>query len=431
MGKQGRIHHAWWIVVAGFLLNLAGIGIIMNSMGVFFKPVIESLGFTRGSFALYFTIAALSMMVMAPLMGKILERYNIRLVMGICTTLMAVSFALFSQCRTLGQFYALSVFLGIGSAGTHIIPVSMMITNWFEEKRGLAMGIVFSATGIGGFIFNPFSNWLIENYGWENAYLTLGVIVGLCTIPMALFVVRVRPSDKGLAPYGTKAVSAAYHETAASGLTAREALRAPAFWLLAGMILFIAIANMGVLHHIVPYLTDVGISSSTAAALMSLHMAVLVAGKLVMGDLADRIGLRRSLIACIVGLVVSIGLLYGAAFFWIAVAFNVLFGFAISVRTVLPPLMTASCLGQKHFGVIYGFLNVFTTLGSAIGVPLSGYIHDWTKSYHIAFALYIALGVLAAVFGVLALGRGAVYLQAPATPKITTKGMTCMPIQEE
>ncbi|MCU0844491.1 MAG: MFS transporter [Spirochaetes bacterium] len=264
MGEKGRIHYAWWIVVAGFLLNLAGIGIIMNSMGVFFKPVIESLGFTRGSFALYFTIAALAMMVMAPLMGKLLERYDIRLVMGICTTLMTVSFALFSQCRTLGQFYALSIFLGIGSAGTHIIPVSMMITNWFEEKRGLAMGIVFAATGIGGFIFNPFSNWLIENHGWANAYLVLGIIVGICTIPMALFIVRVRPADKGLAPYGAKPGGTAHEEAAASGFTAREALRAPAFWLLAGMILFIAVANMGVLHHIVPYLTDIGTTSASA-----------------------------------------------------------------------------------------------------------------------------------------------------------------------
>jgi len=403
--QKDRIHYAWWIVVAGFLLNLAGIGIIMNSMGVFFKPVIESLGFTRGSFALYFTIAALSMMVMAPIMGKLLERYDIRLVMGICTTLMTVSFALFSQCTKLSQFYTLSVFLGIGSAGTHIIPVSMMVTNWFEEKRGLAMGIVFAATGIGGFIFNPFSNWLIENHGWGSAYLVLGVIVGICTIPMALLVVRVRPSDKGLVPYGAKPGGTAHEEAAASGYTAREALRKPAFWLLAGMILFIAVANMGVLHHIVPYLTDVGISPATAAALMSLHMAVLVAGKLVMGGLTDRIGLTKSLIACIVGLTVSIGLLYGAAAFWVAVAFNVLFGFAISVRTVLPPLMTSACLGQKHFGVIYGFLNIFTTLGSAIGVPLSGYIHDWTQSYHAAFALYIALGVLAAIFGVLALRR--------------------------
>ncbi|TAL36210.1 MAG: MFS transporter [Spirochaetes bacterium] len=411
MNRKGRMHYAWWIVVSGFFLNLAGIGIIMNCMGVFYKPVIESQGFTRGAFALYFSIAALSMMVVAPFMGKILERRNIRVVMGICTALMSVSFALFSQCTTLAHFYALSVFLGIGSAGTHIIPVSMMITNWFEEKRGLAMGIVFSATGIGGFIFNPFSNWLIEQYGWQTAYLVLGIIVGVCTIPVAVFLVSARPAEKGLAPYGAVAGSPGATADAVPGLTARAALRAPAFWFLAVMILFIAVANMGVLHHIVPYLTDIGVDAGTAASLMSLHMAVLVAGKLVMGDLSDRLGLMRSLLLCIAGLTVSIGLLFGAAMFWIAVLFNVLFGFAISVRTVLPPLMTAACLGPRHFGVIYGFLNVFTTLGTAIGVPLSGYIHDFTKNYHAAFALYIALGVLAAVFGVLAL-RGAKFARA-------------------
>jgi sugar phosphate permease len=403
MKQKGRMHYAWWIVVSGFFLNLAGIGVIMNCMGVFFKPVIESLGFTRGSFALYFSIAALSMMVVAPVMGKVLERRNIRVVMGICTVLMSVSFALFSQCTTLAQFYVLSIFLGIGSAGTHIIPVSMMITNWFEEKRGLAMGIVFSATGIGGFIFNPFSNWLIENHGWQTAYLVLGIIVGICTIPVAIFLVRARPQEKGLAAYGTHALPEGAEVQAVPGLTGREALRTPAFWFLAVMILFIAVANMGVLHHIVPYLTDIGMDSATAANLMSLHMAVLVVGKLLMGDLSDRMGLMRSLVLCILGLTVSIGLLFGATVFWIAVLFNVLFGFAISVRTVLPPLMASACLGPKHFGVIYGFLNVFTTLGTAIGVPLSGYVHDVTRNYYMAFALYIALGVLAAIFGILAL----------------------------
>ncbi len=411
MKEKGRMHYAWWIVVSGFFLNLAGIGIIMNCMGVFYKPVIESLGFTRGSFALYFSIAALSMMVVAPVMGKVLERRNIRVVMGICTVLMSASFALFSQCTTLAQFYALSVFLGIGSAGTHIIPVSMMVTNWFEEKRGLAMGIVFSATGIGGFIFNPFSNWLIENHGWETAYLVLGIIVGACTVPVAVFLVRARPQEKGLSAYGARALPEGSDAQAVPGLTGREALRTASFWFLAVMILFIAVANMGVLHHIVPYLTDTGMDPATAANLMSLHMAVLVVGKLVMGDLSDRMGLMRSLVLCILGLTVSIGLLFGATAFWIAVLFNVLFGFAISVRTVLPPLMAAACLGPRHFGVIYGFLNVFTTLGSAIGVPLSGYIHDVTRNYHAAFALYIALGVLAAIFGILAL-RGARFARA-------------------
>lgn len=403
MSGRPKIFYGWWIVVGSFFLNFAGIGIIMNSMGVFLKPVTESLGFTRGGFTLYFTIAALAMMVMAPVVGKLLERYNIRIVMTICTTMMAASFTLFSQCSTLPQFYILSVFLGIGSAGSHIIPVSMMITNWFVEKRGLAMGIVFAATGIGGLIFNPLADWIINHYSWRTAYAVLGIIIGIASIPTAIFIVRARPSEKGLSPYGGESAAAA--DGAQSGLTATEALRTASFWLLAAVILFIAIANMGVLHHIVPYLTDLGMSSTTAASLMSLHMGMLVLGKILVGGIADRIGLVKSYVICVIGLMAAIALLFGAEAFWIAVVFNVLFGLFIAVRTVLPPLMTSASLGPKHFGVIYGFLNIFTTLGTAVGVPMSGFIYDWTKSYYMAFTIYICLGVIAAVAGVFALSR--------------------------
>jgi MFS family permease len=400
MNSKKKVFYGWWIVVGAFFLNFAGIGIIMNSMGVFIKPVAESMGFTRGGFTLYFTIAALAMMVMAPVMGKLLERYDIRLIMTVCTTIMAVSFALFSQCRTLLQFYIVALFLGIGSAGSHIIPVSMMITNWFIDKRGLAMGIVFAATGVGGLIFNPLANWIILNYSWQAAYLTFGVIIGVLSIPTAVFIVRARPADKGLLPYGGEQAMARQSSTEQAGLTATQALRDRAFWLLALIILLIAIANMGVLHHIVPYLTDIGFSSTTATALMSLHMGMLIFGKVLTGGLADRMGLLKSYVTCMVGLMVSIVLLYGAQLMWVAVVFSILFGFSIAVRTVLPPLMTARVLGQKHFGVIYGFLNIFTTLGTAVGVPLSGFIYDWTKSYSLAFALYIVLCLIAAAAGI-------------------------------
>jgi MFS family permease len=404
--KSGqKIFYGWWIVVGAFLLNFVGIGIIMNTMGVFIKPVAESLGFTRGGFTLYFTIAALSMMVMAPVMGKLLERYDIRIIMTVCTTMMAASFALFSQCRTLTQFYVVAVFLGIGSAGSHIIPVSMMITNWFVDKRGLAMGIVFAATGVGGLIFNPLANWIIMNYSWQLTYLTFGLIIGIISIPTAIFIVRAKPADMGLLPLGGEAALARQSATEMEGLTATEAFRGSAFWLLALIILLIAIANMGVLHHIVPYLTDLGFSSTTATMLMSLHMTMLVFGKVLAGGLADRVGLLKSYLLCMIGLVISITLLYGAQWMWVAIVFSVLFGFSIAVRTVLPPLMTARVLGQKHFGVIYGFLNIFTTLGTAVGVPLSGFIYDWTKSYYLAFALYIGLCLIAAAAGIVVMTR--------------------------
>ena len=403
--KSGqKIFYGWWIVVGAFLLNFVGIGIIMNTMGVFIKPVAESLGFTRGGFTLYFTIAALSMMVMAPVMGKLLERYDIRIIMTVCTTMMAASFALFSQCQTLTQFYIAAVFLGIGSAGSHIIPVSMMITNWFVDKRGLAMGIVFAATGVGGLIFNPLANWIIINYSWQATFLTFGLIIGAISIPTAIFIVRAKPADMGLLPLGGEAALSRQSATEMEGLTATQAFRSSAFWLLALIILLIAIANMGVLHHIVPYLTDLGFSSTTATMLMSLHMTMLVFGKVLVGGLADR-GLLKAYLICMIGLVISISLLYGAQWMWIAIVFSVLFGLSIAVRTVIPPLMTARVLGQKHFAVIYGFLNIFTTLGTAIGVPLSGFIYDWTKSYSLAFALYIGICLIAAAAGIVVMKR--------------------------
>jgi MFS family permease len=404
--KSGqKIFYGWWIVVAGCFLNFAGIGIIMNTMGVFIKPVAESLGFTRGGFTLYFTIAALAMMVMAPVMGKLLERYDIRLIMTICTTMMAASFALFSQCRTLTQFYVVAVFLGIGSAGSHIIPVSLMITNWFIDKRGLAMGIVFAATGVGGLIFNPLANWIIINNSWQATYLTFGLIIGVFSIPTAIFIVRAKPADMGLLPLGGDAALARQSQTEQAGLTATQALRSGAFWMLALIILLIAVANMGVLHHIVPYLTDMGFSSTTATALMSLHMAMLVFGKVLAGGLADRLGLLKSYLLLMIGLMVSIALLYWSQLMWVAVVFSIMFGFSIAVRTVLPPLMTARVLGQKHFAVIYGFLNIFTTLGTAVGVPLSGFIYDVTKSYYLAFALYIGICIIAATVGIAVMVR--------------------------
>jgi len=406
MKVDQKIFYGWWIVAGAFFLNFAGIGIIMNSMGIFIKPVSESLGFTRGGFTLYFTIAALAMMVMAPIMGKLLERYDIRLIMTLCTTMMAASFALFSQCRTLMQFYVLAIFLGIGSAGSHIIPVSMMITNWFIEKRGLAMGIVFAATGVGGLIFNPLADWIILHYSWQAAYLVFGLIIGSLSIPTAIFIVRARPADMGLLPYGSKAALDRQAQGEQEGLTASQAIRSGAFWLIAAVILLIAVANMGVLHHIVPYLTDIGFSSTTAAALMSLHMIMLVLGKVLTGGLADRLGLLKSYLVCMAGLMVSIALLYAGRLFWVAVVFNILFGFSIAVRTVLPPLMTARVLGQKHFAVIYGFLNIFTTLGTAVGVPLSGFIFDVTKSYNMAFALYIIMCLVAAAAGIAVLRTG-------------------------
>ena len=405
MQKSGqKMFYGWWIVIGGFILNFIGIGIAFNALGIFFKPVVESLGFNRGDFSLYFTIAALAMTFAAPVVGKLLEKFDVRLVVGACTLILAVSFASFSQCNTLPQFYFLAVIVGIGHAGSHIIPVSTMINNWFREKRGLTMGIVFTATGIGGLIFNPLGNWLILNYGWRQTFIILGIIIGLVATPTAIILMRMRPEDMGL--YADGAPAPASGEPAdVKGLALGEFVKSGAFWMLALMIFFLNTLNVGIQQHLIPYLTDIGHSSTFAANIMALYLGMTVVGKLLLGQISDKKGLSLGLIIFSGILAIGIGILFGANVAAIAIIWGIVYGVGNAVQTVMPPLMTADCAGLKQFSTIFGILTIFQTLGSGLGMPLSGYLYDWRGNYYLAFWLYIVMVFLAAFFGLLALRR--------------------------
>jgi MFS family permease len=292
-----------------------------------------------------------------------------------------------------------------------------MITNWFIEKRGLAMGIIFAATGIAGVIFNPLANWIILNYGWQTAYRVLGLIMGLTMIPTAALIIRSKPSDKGLIPYGGQEAIERQPLSDMGGLTATEALRSSSFWWLALLIFFVGLVGTGMVTNIVPYFTDIGYSSTTAAKLMSIHMIMLVIGKVSAGYLCDRVGILKSYLLCMAGVMIAILFLFGAQWVWLAILHSFLYGLAIGVRNVLPPLMTSRALGEKHFAVIFGYLNIPTTLSTALGAPLAGFIYDWTKSYNIAFMLYIILCIISAIAGVAALSRSS------KSWKMTTQSM--------
>jgi MFS family permease len=405
------VFYGWWIVAGCFLLTFTGIGIAINSIGVFLKPVTESLGFDRGAFSLYFTIAALSMALAAPFMGKLLSKYNIRMVMGIATSLLAISFFLYSQSTQLIHFYLLSVLLGIGSAGTHVIPVALLITNWFKEKRGLAIAIALAGSGIGGMLFNPVANYLITTYSWQTAYMILGGILAITTIPVALFVVRLHPSEMGLKAYGDTAETTA---TAAElkGFTLGEAVKTPGFWLLGLVLLLIGVMNMGVQHHVPAYLNDIGHSPAFAANIVAIFMGVLVLGKIVLGSIFDRYGSRVGVIFIFTVFALASFILTGSKIAAVAILFGLVFGFANAIMTIPAPLLTAELFGQKNYGVIYGVMSICYTLGSGIGMPLSGSIFDKTGSYLPAFYLYIGLALFTMAVALLALNIGGKTLAA-------------------
>jgi len=164
---------------------------------------------------------------------------------------------------------------------------------------------------------------------------------------------------------------------------------------------------MGVGIHLMPYLTDLGHTEARASLIPSIVGGMTVVGKLGMGVIADRWGVRRAVVFTFSTLVMGLFLLMGAEAFPIACSFAVVYGFAIGAPLVINPALTAECVGLKHFGALFGILTLLTTTGVAVGATLSGVIYDGMKSYLPAFVLYMVLSMAAGVCGAMARGAHA------------------------
>lgn len=392
------------IIAAGFILLFFGIGLAINTFGVFMNEITRVMGFGETEFSLALTISAVVMMLSAIIVGKLIEKINIRIVMGVCTTLFAGAIILFSQCTQLVHFYLAAILMGIGSAGTHIIPVTTAINNWFVKRRGLATGIVFAGTGIGGLLLNPLVSWLISanplgmQYGWQSAYMVTGILAGLFCIPTAIFIMRKTPQEMGQLPDGLAADSVEGQQEAAeneTGMSLGESLASPVFWLIAAMAMFLSLINMGVNQHMVNYFNkELGFSAQIAAMLFGGYLGMTVLGKIVIGLVADRKGLAFAITMFISIVIGGFMILMNAQLLWVAILFVVICGFGNVIQTVIPPMVTANCLGTLHYGLIYGVISIFMTIGSGIGTPLTAVIFEKTGSYKPALMLFILLLII-------------------------------------
>jgi predicted MFS family arabinose efflux permease len=233
----------------------------------------------------------------------------------------------------------------------------------------------------------------------------MGCAIILISLPINLLVIRTRPADMGLQPDGGILQSSSPQKV--EGLTVPETFKAQAFWLIAAMMLLFGLVAMGIGVHLMPYLTDIGHMETTAGLIIALISLMTVVGKLGIGIVADRWGIRQTVILTCGMILVGIVLLMKAELLAVACVFAGIYGFAIGAPLVINPALTAQCLGLAHFGAIFGILTLFNTLGAAIGAVLTGAIYDGAKSYMPAFLLFMALTAVAAFCGVSAKRKSA------------------------
>ena len=385
-------------VLLGCFMCQAGLG-CGYIFGALLKHIVAEFEWSRAAFSLSAAPLLLAMGGGQVLVGQMVERAGARVVLSSAVLLLGGSLMLFSTVQNLWQFYLYTAMFGLALAGCGDVAVGAVTSRWVSSNRGLALAFVYVGSNAGGALVPVLADQLAAAYSWREAVWWIGIGATTVILPFALFAVRDRPPDSpdtytGLAGGNTTKVSTS-SVVATGGVDLPEALRTPAFWILAWALFSFYFYYLAVNQHLVAYLGDIGYDDARAAAGLGLAVALGVGSKLAVGLLADRLPARSVLLANFALITLASLLLLGAAHPAMLLAFLLTHGVATAAENVVMPVALIDCFGQEHLARIYGALMFTLFPAGVLGSWLAGAIFDLSGSYTLAFALFATLNGLA------------------------------------
>ena len=386
--NESSLHYAGWGVVAaafaGVMVSFAPI--VPYTFSLFLNPLHAAFGWKREAIGGTFALAAITVALVSPGIGLLLDRLPPRRV--ILPSILVFALALASLSRlgpNIRQFYLTFFVLGLVANGTAQFAYTRTVLSWFYKHRGLALALVISGSGVGSILIPPLTLWVIEHHGWRSAYLMLGGIA-LLGIPLTALLVRNRPD----------AVVVADHSAGAS-TTVAAALRSAPFWILAFIIMLSSFSENGLVTNLAAILTEHGVMAQTAAFALSVRGGAGIIGRLCIGFLIDRFSPQRIqtfvlLLSAVGALVLAFAhtppvVLIGAA----------VLGVGLGSETDVAPYLLAHYFGRKHFSVLYGLTWTAYAIGGATGPIAIGHWYDHAGFYQPRFIVYLACVAFAAV----------------------------------
>ncbi len=400
--KLKHLDYGWVIVIiAAFIL--AAHALITYTFGIFIRPLTMEFNWDRGAISVAMSMYVLFHGLLAIFGGRLSDRYGPRPLVTISGLLQGTGFVLMSQVSSLGQVYLIwGLLMGV-SGGSCFVPIISTVPRWFTRRRGIAVGLTVAGIGVGGVISAPLAQWLISSYGWQQAYVILGLIAFIIIVPLAQFM-KHSPQRIELKPYGgNKTIDKQSLASTAEGLSFKKAIKTGRFWIFGLTLFFCFSAIVVILVHIVPYAVDIGISAIVAAGILSIIGGSSIIGRLSGGFISDRIGARPALTACLVVLTLVLIWLLFAQEIWMFYVFAVVFGIAYGGIVALQTLVSPELFGLGSLGTIVGGVVCLGTIGGAVGAPLAGSIFDVTGSYSSALLICVITGTLAIILSLILL----------------------------
>lgn len=381
----------WMIVFLMCCLAASSIGLCTNAIGVFYTPVSKSLHVLKGTFAMHATLSTLTTALTSLKMSKIIKKYNYKKILLIGSLLSSISTWMMSYSQSVYLFYILGILRGIGVGIGGMVPITVIITNWFDEKYGLATGLALSFSGLAGAIFSPLLSSWITCYGWQMTYRLMAICIFILVFPVLIVPWNIDPRKEHLLPYG-------YQNRKETTKVQNNKIKLLTISFLC-MCLFTLLHTSitGISQHLSGIALSIHLSATSGAILMSLTMIGNISTKLLIGFLSDLLNPIKAVIIMILTNCLSLLLLFlGVIHQEIMLLYigSFMFGSIYSVGAVGIPMLTRYFFGNENYARTYSVIGFLTNVGSASSLTLIGYLFDFTKSYQMVFIIALCFHLI-------------------------------------
>ncbi len=365
-------YYGWRVVLAACLGVMAGFGsLFVYTFSVFVKPLAAEFGWGREAISSGFAIAAVTLGLISPFLGRWIDRFGPRRIILVCMTIYVCAIASLSLLRSgLWQFYVTCFVLGVVGNGAAHLAYSRSISTWFQRRLGMALAFVMVGAGLGAMILPVVAQSIINRSGWRAAYASLGGLALLLGLPLSWRYIR----EHEVIGHGSAPV-------AHSGMTWQQGLRSFAFWIITAILFVSSISMNGAITHLSALLTDRGITTGNAALCASILGGSSLLGRIAVGWLLDRFFGPR--VALVINVITALGifLLARATSFPAGCLAAALIGVGAGGEAAITPYLLTRYFGLRAFSTLYGLTWTFYAAAGAIGPVILGRAFDVTGSY--------------------------------------------------
>ena len=387
--EESSIRYPGWGVLAaaftGVMVSFAPI--VPYTFSLFLDPLHAAFGWKREAMGGAFALAAITVALVSPLIGLLLDRFPPRRIILPGIVVFAITLAALSRLTPhIVQFYLTFFVMGLVANATAQFAYTRTVLTWFTSHRGFALALLLTGSGVGSVLIPPFTEWMILHHGWRSAFLLLGGIA-ILGFPLTAVLVRNRPEAE-IVRTGRRADT---------GVTVASALRTTAFWILAFITILSAFSENGLVTNLASILTQHGVVAASAALALSVRGGAGIIGRLGVGFAIDRVSPERIQSLVLALAAAGIFILAFAGSTWAALLGAAVLGVGLGSEADVGPYLLARYFGRRHFSVLYGLTWTAYAIGGATGPLWVGHLYDRAGAYLPRFIVYLAAVTFGAV----------------------------------